>query len=126
MIAIIIPALFIIVSDILKIFKLVGVKNKINEINKKDEKIKKEREKIESIRKEVLRKKLNLNTHEAFIEPIVTKKKTRVVVAFDPKEKIKRENYQKRKTKLSEKKKKVISSFCLYFENNKKVQDVYL
>ena len=94
LIAIIIPALFIIVSDILKIFKLVGVKNKINEINK-DEKIKKEREKIESIRKEVLRKKLNLNTHEAFIEPIVTKKKTRVVVAFDPKEKIKRENYQK-------------------------------
>ena len=97
LIAIIIPALFIIISDILKIFKLVGVKNKINEINEKDEKIKKEREKIESKRKEVLRKRLNLNTHEAFIEPIDIKKKTRVVVAFDSKEKITRENYQRRR-----------------------------
>lgn len=94
LIAVIIPALFIIVSDIMKIFKLVGVKNKINEINETDEKSRKEKEKNELKRKEVLKQKLKLNTHEAFIEPIVTKKKVRIVRAFDSQDEMKRKGFQ--------------------------------
>lgn len=94
LIAVIVPALFIIVSDILKIFKLVGVKNKINEINEKDIKAKKEKEKKELIRKEVLKQKLKLNTHEAFIEPIITRKKIRHVMAYDSQDEMKKRRAQ--------------------------------
>ena len=83
LIAIIIPALFIIISDILKIFKLLGVKNKIDTINVTNEKIKKDQKRVENVRKEIIKKRLNMNADESLLEPIVTKKNTRIVVAFD-------------------------------------------
>ena len=81
LLVIVVPALFIIVSDILKIFKLTGVKNKIEKINEEQFHTKLEREKKEKIRKEDLKKRLGLlakNPYEP--DPIITKKMARIVV----------------------------------------------
>lgn len=86
LIVIVIPALFIIISDILKIFKLTGVKKKIDKINEEDHLNKKNREKLENIRKENIKKRLGLNDNEKNLEFIETKKRTRIVVAFKEEE----------------------------------------
>ena len=81
LIVIVIPALIIIISDILKIFKLAGVKNQIEQIDEDNKKMKRERSKREEIRKEEIRKRLRLEKSTYEIEPIVTQKPTRIVVA---------------------------------------------
>lgn len=86
-IAIVIPALFIIISDILKIFKLTGVKNKIEKIDAEEKKNKKEKAKQEELRKEILKRRLNLVKDTNEPDPIVTKKPTKIVVAETPKKK---------------------------------------
>lgn len=104
LIVIVIPALFIIISDILKIFKLTGVKNKIEQMNEDEEKNRLQKAYKEEKRKETLKKRLNLNEaikresslHEKHTnllekspyepEPIVVKKNPRIVVALEVKE----------------------------------------
>lgn len=83
LVLIVAPALYVIIVDILKIFKLVGVKNKIEKINEDNEKVKKVQERKENMRKEAIKKKLGLNSNEAFLEPILTKKRTRSVVGVE-------------------------------------------
>ncbi len=81
LIVIVIPALFIIISDILKIFKLTGVKNRIEKINEEQVYFKQEQDKKEKARKEILKKQLGLlekNPNEP--EPIIIKKTVRSVV----------------------------------------------
>jgi len=56
--AILLPAMGIIIYNILKVFKLVGVKKKIDKIAEEDNKIDKEKIEKEKIRKEKLKKKL--------------------------------------------------------------------
>lgn len=80
LIVIVIPALIIIISDILKIFKLTGVKNKIEKIDEEDKRIKKERAKREELRKEDIKKRLKLDKSIHEPDPIITKKTTRIVV----------------------------------------------
>lgn len=91
LIIIVIPALIIIISDILKIFKLTGVKNKIEKMDEDNKRMQKERAKREEQRKEDIRKRLKLekNIHEP--DPIVTRKPTKIVVA----DKAPRANYEK-------------------------------
>lgn len=60
LIAIILPALAIIITDIFKIFKLTKVKNKIEEIEKKDKKQVFEQQELEKIKKEELKKRLKI------------------------------------------------------------------
>lgn len=80
LVVIVIPAMIIIISDILKIFKLTGVKNKIEKIDEEDKRMKKERAKREVLRKEDIRKRLKLDKNIYEPEPIITKKSTRIVV----------------------------------------------
>ena len=80
LVVIVIPAMIIIISDILKIFKLTGVKNKIEKIDEEDKRMKKERAKREELRKEDIRKRLKLDKNIYEPEPIITKKSTRIVV----------------------------------------------
>lgn len=91
LIAIVAPALFIIISDILKVFKLAGVKNKIEKINESEELSKKEQLQREEKRKEILKKRLKIEKSEYEPDPIKTKKDVRIVVA------------EKRKNKSQEK-----------------------
>lgn len=102
LIAIVLPALFIIISDILKIFKLAGVKNKIEEIDKKEKLSKKEQMRREEIRKERLKKRLNVKKNTNEPEPIKTKKNVRIVVA----EKTRTKKPEKMETKGKTKTKK--------------------
>lgn len=81
LVAIVIPAFLIIVSDLLKIFKLTGVKNKIEKINENDKIIRKEKAHKEELRKEAIKKRLQLDKNENEPDPIVTKKRVRIVVA---------------------------------------------
>lgn len=81
LIIIVIPALIIIISDILKIFKLTGVKNKIEKIDEDNKRMKNERAKREELRKEDIKKRLKLDKSIHEPEPIVTRKPTKVVVA---------------------------------------------
>lgn len=81
LIIIVIPALIIIISDILKIFKLTGVKNKIEKIEEDNKRMKTEREKREEQRKEDIKKRLKLEKSIHEPDPIVTKKPTKIVVA---------------------------------------------
>ena len=90
LIIIVIPALIIIISDILKIFKLTGVKNKIEKIDEDNKRIQKERAKREEQRKEDIRKRLKLEKSIHEPDPIVTKKPTKIVVA----DKAPRANYK--------------------------------
>lgn len=84
LIVIVIPALFIIISDILKIFKLAGVKKEIEKIDEHDKKLKIEKKQKEELRKQIIKKRLNLEKNSYEPEPIVTKKNTRIVVAGVP------------------------------------------
>lgn len=81
LIVIVIPALVIIVSDILKIFKLAGVKNKIEKIDEDNKRLKEERAKREEQRKQDIKKRLRLDKSIYEPDPIITKKITKVVVA---------------------------------------------
>lgn len=81
LIIIVIPALIIIISDILKIFKLTGVKNKIEKIDEDNQRIKNERAKREELRKQDIKKRLKLDKSIHEPDPIVTKKPTKIVVA---------------------------------------------
>ncbi len=69
-------------------------------MNESNERIKKDKEKSELIRKERLKKKLNLNSHEAFIEPIITKKKTRIVEAMDSDDMLSKNFYKNTKAEF--------------------------
>lgn len=89
---IVIPALFIIVSDIVKIFKLANVKNKIEKIDETEKKFKREKQKREEIRKEELKKKLKIEKNINEPEPIRIKKNVRIVVAENKMIKIKETN----------------------------------
>lgn len=91
LIIIVIPALIIIISDILKIFKLTGVKNKIEKIDENNKRMQKERAKREEQRKEDIRKRLKLEKSIHEPDPIITRKSTKIVVA----DKAPRTNYEK-------------------------------
>lgn len=91
LIIIVIPALIIIISDILKIFKLTGVKNKIEKIDENNKRMQKERAKREEQRKEDIRKRLKLEKSIHEPDPIVTRKPTKIVVA----DKVPRTSYEK-------------------------------
>ncbi len=85
LIVIVIPALLIIISDILKIFKLTGVKNKIEKMNKEQISLKDKRAEKEKARKEILKKKLGLLEKSPYEpDPIITQKMTKVVVGSKP------------------------------------------
>ena len=107
LIAIVLPALFIIISDILKIFKLAGVKNKIEEIDQKEKLSKKEQKRREEARKERLRKRLSIAKNASEPEPIRTKKNVRIVVA--EKKKPKKENVSKKTKETTSKTTKKIT-----------------
>ncbi len=76
LIVIVIPALLIIISDILKIFKLTKVKNKIEELDQEDKQKKLERIKRETLRKEEIKKRLKLDKNKYEPDAIITKKPT--------------------------------------------------
>lgn len=80
LIVIVIPALLIIISDILKIFKLTGVKNKIEQIDEEDKQRKRERAKKEEERKQEIKKRLQLEKNIYEPDGIVTKRPTKIVV----------------------------------------------
>ena len=79
LIVIVIPALIIIISDILKIFKLAGVKNKIEKMDADDKRKKQERKEREEVRKKEIKKRLKLDKSIYEPDPIITNKPTRVV-----------------------------------------------
>lgn len=97
LVAIVIPALFIIISDILKVIKLLGVKNKIEKINEAEQITKKEKRHKEEVRKEKLKKQLKIEKNANEPEPIKTKKNVRIVVA--EKKKTKKETSKNTKNK---------------------------
>ena len=80
LLVIVIPALFIIISDILKIFKLTGVKNKIEKIEKEDRLQKYEKTKKEEQRKEDIKKRLKIEKNIYEPDPIIVNKKTKIIV----------------------------------------------
>lgn len=81
LIVIVIPALIIIISDILKIFQLAGVKNKIEKIEEEDKKRKLEKIEKENLRKQDIKKRLRLEKNENELDPIVIKKATKIIVS---------------------------------------------
>jgi signal peptidase len=64
LIIIIVPALFIILTDIIKLIKLVSVKNKIEEMDQKEQEFKSKKKVKEELRKEELKKQLNITTDD--------------------------------------------------------------
>jgi signal peptidase len=105
-IAVVIPALFIIITDILKIFKLVGVKTKIEQMDEAEKLSKKKQKDKEELRKEVLRKQLKIDKNDNEPDPIIIKKETRIVVAEKSKieEKISKARTRKKKDNSKSKK----------------------
>ena len=81
LIVIVIPALFIIISDILKIFKLSEVKNKVEKIEADKKRIRKEKIERENLRKDDIKKRLRLEKSLYEPDPIITNKMMRMVVA---------------------------------------------
>ncbi len=81
LVIIVIPALIIIISDILKIFKLTGVKNKIEKMDALEKAHKLERSKREELRKEEIKKHLKLDKNLYEPDPIIVEKNTKVIVA---------------------------------------------
>lgn len=75
LVVIVIPALFIIISDIMKIFKLSGVKNKLNKINESEEQERIARAQEEEKRKELLKERLKI---EKTKEKVKSKEPSRV------------------------------------------------
>ena len=81
LVIIVIPALIIIISDILKIFKLTGVKNKIEKMDEEEKAKKLERTKREEKRKEEIKKHLKLDKSSYESDPIVVERSTKMIVA---------------------------------------------
>ena len=69
LVVIVIPALFIIISDIMKIFKLSDVKNKIEKMNENEEQEKLIRAHQEEQRKELLKKRLRIEKPKPNFKP---------------------------------------------------------
>lgn len=85
LVVIVIPALFVIISDIMKIFKLSGVKNKIEKINENEKQGRLLRAEEEEKRKELLKERLKIEkTHEK-VKP---KESLRVKKSFSANESI--------------------------------------
>lgn len=80
LLVIVLPAFVIIVSDILKIFKLTGVKNEIEKIDEDNKRKKKTQAIKEEKRKEEIKKRLKLEKSGYEKDPIVTYKSTKIVV----------------------------------------------
>lgn len=80
LLVIVLPAFAIIVSDILKIFKLTGVKNEIEKIDEDNKRKKKTQAIKEEKRKEEIKKRLKLEKSVYERDPIVTYKSTKIVV----------------------------------------------
>lgn len=80
LLVIVLPAFAIILSDIIKIFKLAGVKNEIEKIEEDKKRFKKEKSIREEKRKEEIKKRLKLDKSIYEKEPIVTYKSTKIVV----------------------------------------------
>lgn len=76
---IVFPALFIIISDIFKLFHLTDIKKKATKIEKIEDEKKEKQELAEELRKKELKKRLNLR-NENEPDPIPVKKTTRIVV----------------------------------------------
>ncbi len=81
LIAIVIPAVIIIISDLIKIFKMVGVKGKLDKIETTEQELKVEQKIKEETRKEDIRKRLKLDKNIYEPDPIKVNKNTRIVVA---------------------------------------------
>ena len=103
LLVIVIPALFVIISDILKIFKLTGVKNKIEKIEEKDKLQKQEKALQEEKRKEEIKKRLKLEKNVYESEPILVNKRTKIIVS--KKAPIKKENQSSKTLSRSENRK---------------------
>lgn len=79
---IVIPALFIIISDIFKLFHLTDIKKKVTKIEKENEEKRVIQEKNEEERKKELKKKLNITRNKTEPDPIQVIKPTRIVVGL--------------------------------------------
>jgi len=106
LIAVVIPALFIIISDILKIFKLTGVKNKIELIDKNEKISKQKKKQKEELRKEILKKRLKISKNDNEPDPIKVEKNIRIVVAENKKIKPEVNKNKKQSTKKTKTSKK--------------------
>lgn len=96
LIVIVIPALIIIISDILKIFQLAGVKNKIEKIEEENERRKRKKIEQENLRKEDIKKRLRLEKNEFEPDPIITRKATVIIVSENaPKQILRKERIKK-------------------------------
>ncbi len=80
LILIVIPALAIIISDILKLFHLTDIKKKVSVIEQKEEQEKKIQETKEEERKKELKKKLKIEKNVYEPDPIAINKPTRIVI----------------------------------------------
>ncbi len=80
LILIVIPALAVIISDILKLFHLTDIKKKVTVIEQREEQERKLQETKEEERKKELRKKLKLETSIYEPDPIEVNKPTRIVI----------------------------------------------
>lgn len=76
---VVIPALFIIISDILKLFHLTDIKKKVTKIEQIEDEKKEKQELTEESRKKELKRKLNIK-NENEPDPIPVNKPTRIVV----------------------------------------------
>lgn len=102
---IVIPALIIIISDILKLFHLTDIKKKVASIEKVEAEEKNAQEETEELRKKELKKKLNLkNTNEP--DPIPVNKPTRIVVGSNNINIINKETLKKSTKKQPKKRRK--------------------
>ncbi len=79
LVIVIIPALFIIITDILKVFKLVRVKSKVEKIDQAEILKKKSKKRHEEKRKEAIKKRLNIEKNEYEPDPIKVQKNTKII-----------------------------------------------
>ncbi len=106
LVIVIIPALFIIISDILKVFKLLKVKNKVEKIDKKEKLKKKIKMKREEKRKEIIKKRLNIEKNINEPDPIKTNKTVKVIEVKENNKNTKVIKIDKNKHKVNNKQKK--------------------
>jgi signal peptidase len=86
LIIIIVPALFIILTDIVKLVKLISVKNKIEEMDQKEQEFKSKKKVKEELRKEELKKQLNITTDDKKEDIVVEKEQEETIVSIDKNE----------------------------------------
>ncbi len=87
LVVVVVPALFIILSDILKIFRLTGAKKKVNTALQSEAKVaNREKKKKEAIRQE-LKRRYNLDRSSEEPDPLPTHRKLTKVTVDAPKEK---------------------------------------